>query len=119
MEVSAESDNEWLDIAMGYYVSAENVYHTQLEFGAPYVVNPMLDIEAWDPGVVGGAHIQVWGKSGKQYLIKENFRAEPSLAGNDLHYYILFQTYIEEEHIIYFVDANKIPLKALVVTTVF
>lgn len=119
VEVSAESDSEWLDIAMGYCVSEENVYHTQLEFGAPYVVNPMLDIEAWDPGVVDGAHIQVWGKSGKQYLINDGFRAEPSLAEDDLHYYILLQTYVEEEHIIYFVDANKIPLKALVVEPVF
>lgn len=119
VEVSAESDSEWLDIAMGYCVSEENVYHTQLEFGSPYVVNPMLDIEAWDPGVVDGAHIQVWGKSGKQYLINDGFRAEPSLAEDDLHYYILLQTYVEEEHIIYFVDANKIPLKALVVEPVF
>jgi len=116
MPVEAETDSEWLDIAMGYYVSKEKVYHTCLESGRPYIINPMLDKELWNPGVVDGAHIQVWGKSGQQYLASnKDFIAEPAMTEDDLYYYIQYQLYIEEDHIIYFMDANKIALKALVV----
>ena len=113
MPVEAETDSDWLDIAMGYCVSAENVYHTQLEFAIPYIINPMIDMEVWD--INAGADIQIWGKSGKQYLVNEDFIAEPALTEDGLHYYMQLRSYVEEDYIIYFMDANKIALKALVV----
>lgn len=113
MPVEAETDSDWLDIAMGYCVSAENVFHTSLEFAIPYIINPMIDMEVWD--INAGADIQIWGKSSKQYLVNEDFIAEPALTEDGLHYYMQLRSYVEEDYIIYFMDANKIALKALVV----
>lgn len=113
-----ETDEQWLSIASARGVSAEQVFHTELEFGFPYNVNPKLAIEAWRPDVVGGAHIELWGKSGQQFEEDYDFRAEPAMTEDDLYYYMQLQVYLEEEYIIYFVDDKGTYLKALVVTPI-
>lgn len=113
-----ETDEQWLAIASARGISADQVFHTELEFGFPYNVNPKLAIEAWRPDVVGGAHIELWGKSGQQFEADYDYRAEPAMTEDDLYYYMQLQVYLEEEYIIYFVDDKGTYLKALVVTPI-
>lgn len=122
MDVVPETEQQWLEIAMGYMVSEENVFRTSLEFGAPYILNPMLSLDAWDPSTLERpAEIQVYGAYGEEYVRDRDYRFdEPTMMEEEGEHYLLqgFQFYIEEPFIIYFVDSNKIPLKALVVTPI-
>jgi hypothetical protein len=79
----------------------------------------MLSLEVWDPSVDNG-EIQVIGVSGKAYLADEDYLIEPTLmeAEGEDHMLLQFRSYIEEQYIIIFVDANKIAHKALVVTPI-
>ena len=110
-----ETDEQWLTIASARGVAADKVFRAELEFGLPYNVNPMLAISAWRPDVVGGAHIELWSKSGEQFKADYDYRAEPAMTEDDLYYYMQLQVYLEEEYIIYFVDDQGSYLKALVV----
>ena len=113
-----ETDEQWLAVASARGVAADQVFHTELEFGLPYNVNPMLAISAWRPDVVGGAHIELWSKSGTQFQADFDYRAEPAMTEDDLYYYMQLQVYLEEEYIVYFVDDQGSCLKALVVTPI-
>lgn len=110
-----ETDEQWLAIASARGIAAEKVFRTELEYAFPYNVNPKLAIEAWRPDVVGGAHIELWSKSGTQFEEGFDYRAEPAMTEDDLYYYMQLQVYLEEEYIIYFVDDQGNYLKALVV----
>lgn len=122
MDVLPETDQNWLDIAEGYMVQANNVFRTSLEFGVPYILNPMLSPEAWDPSTLERpAEIQVYSMNGEEYVRDYDYRFdEPAMMEEEGDYFLLqgFQFFIEEPFIIYFVDSNKIPLKALVVTPI-
>lgn len=122
MDVVPETEQQWIEIAMGYMVSEENVFRTSLEFGLPYILNPMLPLDVWDPSTLERpAEIQVCNPYGEEYVRDRDYRFdEPTMMEEEGDHYLLqgFQFYIEEPFIIYFVDSNKIPLKALVVTPV-
>ena len=118
VEFVRETDEQWLTIASARGIAADQVFHTELEFGFPYNVNPKLAVEVWRPDVIDGAHIELWSKSGQQFEADFDYRAEPAMTEDDLYYYMQLQVYLEEEYIIYFVDDKGTYLKALVVTPI-
>ena len=110
-----ETDEQWISLATARGVPANQIFRTRLEFAVWYNVNPKLSAQEWQPDVVGGAHIELWGKSGQQFVDGYDYEAEPAMTEDDLYYYMQFRIYLEEEFIIYFVDAQGNNLKALVV----
>lgn len=122
VDVVPETDQNWLDIAEGNMISKENVFSTSLEFGVPYILNPMLSLEAWDPSPEDNpSEIQVYAMDGRELVRDHDYRFdEPTMMEEEGNHYLLqgFQLYVEEPFIIFFVDSNKIPLKALVVTPI-
>lgn len=119
LEVALETEAMWVEFAQSMGVSSNNLFKASLEFAHPYILNPMLSLEAWDPSVDNG-EIQVIGISGKLYVAGEDYIVEPTLmeAEGEDNMLLQFRPYIEEQYIILFVDANKIALKALVVTPI-
>lgn len=120
LEIALETEEMWIEFAQSMGVTANNLFKAGLEFAHAYILNPMLPLEVWDPSVDNG-EIQVIGISGKQYTMEEkDFIIEPTLmeAEGDEHMLLQFRPYIEEQYIIFFVDANKIAHKALVVTPI-
>ena len=119
IEVTLETEEMWVEFAQSYGILPNNLFKAELEFSHPYILNPMLSLEVWDPSVDNG-EIQVIGVSGKAYLADEDYLIEPTLmeAEGEDHMLLQFRSYIEEQYIIFFVDANKIAHKALVVTPI-
>ena len=115
IEFVRETDEQWISLAVSRGVPANQIFHTRLEFAVWYNVNPKLAAQEWRPDVEGGAHIELWGKSGQQFEDGYDYEAEPAMTEDDLYYYMQFRTYLEEESIIYFVDDQGNCLKALVV----
>ena len=119
LEVALETEEMWIEYAQSMGVTPNNLFKAELEFAHAYILNPMLPLEVWDPSTDNG-EIQVIGISGKQYIANEDFLVEPTLmeAEGEDHMLLQFRPYIEEMFIIFFVDANKIAHKALVVTPI-
>lgn len=119
IEVTLETEEMWVEFAQSYGILPNNLFKAELEFSHPYILNPMLSLEVWDPSVDNG-EIQVIGVSGKAYLADKDYQIEPTLmeAEGEDHMLLQFRSYIEEQYIIFFVDANKIAHKALVVTPI-
>lgn len=117
LEIALETNSELIEFAQSYGISPNNLFKAELIFAHPYILNPMLTLEEWDPSVGNGC-IQVLGMSGKMYESGFDYLEEPTLmeAEGEDHMLIQFRSYIEESYIIIFVDGNKIAHKALVVT---
>lgn len=115
IEFVRETDEQWISLATARGVPANQIFRTRLEIGISYNVNPKLSVEEWKPDVVDGAHIELWSKLGQQFEHLYDYRAEPAMTEDDLYFYMQFQHYLEEDFIIYFVDAQGNNLKALVV----
>ena len=119
LEIALETEEMWIEFAQSMGVTPNNLFKAELEFAHAYILNPMLSLEVWDPSVDNG-EIQVIGLSGKQYVADEDYLIEPTLmeAEGEDHMLLQFRPYIEEPYIIFFVDANKIAHKALVVNPI-
>lgn len=115
IEFARETDEQWISLATARGVPANQIFRTRLEFAVWYNVNPKLSAQEWQPDVVDGAHIELWGKSGQQFEEGYDYEEEPAMTEDDLYYYMQLRIYLEEECIIYFVDAQGNNLKALVV----
>ena len=110
LEIVLETEEMWIEFAQSMGVTPNNLFKAELEFAHAYILNPSID----------NGEIQVIGLSGKQYVADEDYLIEPTLmeAEGEDHMLLQFRSYIEEPHIIFFVDANKIAHKALVVTPI-
>lgn len=119
IDIALETEEMWIEFAQSMGVTHNNLFKASLNFGHPYILNPMLSLEVWDPSVDNG-EIQVLGVSGKAYVADEDYLIEPTLmeAEGEDHMLLQFRAYIDEQFIIFFVDANKIAHKALVVTPI-
>lgn len=115
IEFARETDEQWISLATARGVPANQIFRTRLESAVWYNVNPKLSAQEWQPDVVDGAHIELWGKSGQQFEEGYDYEEEPAMTEDDLYYYMQLRIYLEEECIIYFVDAQGNNLKALVV----
>ena len=120
VEVELETEEMWVEFAQSMGISASNLFKADWEFPRPYIVNPMLPLDVWDPSVNNG-DIQVIGVSGRQYISGVDYIVEPTMmeSEGDENMLLQFKKWdIEEKFIILFVDANKIAHKALVVTPI-
>lgn len=127
LSVKNETDDKWLKIAEEKGISPKKVFRTELVNGTSYVLNALISKEIWAPGDVGrNDRIEVYSESGHKYTqgkiqSGDDYEAEPyedkELEGD----YILLQfntSYdipLDECYIIYFVTADDVYLKALVV----
>ena len=127
IEFARETDEQWVEIVKSRDVPADQIFRTRLEIGVSYNVIPKLSVEEWKPDVVGGAHIELGRIDGtiieekenigteEKPKIRTNYKAEPAMTEDDLYFYMQFTHVLEEEFVIYFVDAQGNNLKALVV----
>ena len=140
LTVAKETEQKWIDIATGKGVAKNKIFRASLMSGVPFMLNPLLDEEVWNPGTptrweaceteeniatygdsiaIYGDSIAVYGESGTRYIKDEHFVAEPTKMEEEEGDYMLIQFKadysIEEEfYIIYFIAEDKY-LKALVV----
>jgi hypothetical protein len=119
-------DEKWLNIAAAKGVSPKKVFKTELKNGASYLLNPLLAEEVWAPGDSNrNDRIEVYSESGHKYVQgkgeNDDFDAEPTKMEEEEGNYMLMQfttSYnmpLDEYYIIYFVTADDVYLKALVV----
>ena len=127
LTVEKETDDKWLDIAATKGVSPKKVFRTELVNGTSYTLNALISKEIWSPGdIERNDRIEVYSESGRKYTqgkinSGDDYEAEPyedkELEGD----YMLMQfntSYnipLDECYIIYFVTADDVYLKALVV----
>lgn len=138
--VEREVEQKWIDVATAKGVPANKIFRADLKSGASFLLNPLLDEEAWNPAketievdtivdtkgdsvivekVVYKDGIAVYGESGTQYIKDVHFEAEPTKMEEEEGDYMLVQFKAkydikEEYYIIYFFAEDKY-LKALVV----
>ena len=126
LTVENEMDEKWLNIAAAKGVSPKKVFKTELKNGASYLLNPLLAEEVWAPGDSNrNDRIEVYSESGHKYVQgkgeNDDFDAEPTKMEEEEGNYMLMQfttSYnmpLDEYYIIYFVTADDVYLKALVV----
>ena len=130
VEFTQETDSQWFNQAINLNTPSNQIFHTQLEFGVMYKINPKFSTEAWNPSIVNGGRIEIRKIDGSIVEAKENigteenpkvitnYRAEPALTEDDLNYYIQLQVVVEEDYIIYFIDDKGNYLKALAVENI-
>lgn len=125
IEVTKESDQEWLNIAAAKGVAPNKVFRCGMEFGFSYTINPLIPLSVWDTGNEDNKDcIEVYGKSGKKYVsgkdndYKEDHVIMDEIEGSNYMLVTFLANYknIKEDIIIYFVDNETDYLKALVVT---
>ena len=130
IEVTKETDEEWLKIASNpndslVGVAPDKVFHCSMKLGYSYMINPLIPLDEWggDGFQEDKRGIEIYGKSGKKY--------EPG-KGNDYvddygimeeiegDYMLVTLTAdrnkMTEEFIIYFLNSERTCIKALVVT---
>ena len=118
LEVALETDETYVAFADSNGISANNLYKAELEFAHPYIFNPMLPLATWDPST-GNGSIAVFNVITGEYAVEgEDYLIEPTMmeAEGDDYMLLQFRSYIENDYIIFFVDAQKVYHKALVVT---
>ena len=130
VEVSKETDAEWLAIASNPNdslsgVAPGKVFHCSMKLGYSYVINPLIPLDEW--GGEGFQEdkrgIEIYDKSGKKYEpgkgndYVDDYGLMEEIEGN---YMLVTLTAdrkkMTEEFIIYFIDGERKCLKALVVT---
>lgn len=119
MEVALETDEMYVAFAESNGVSANNVFKAELKFAYPYIFNPMLPLELWDPSIANGTISVINITTGEYAVEGEDYFIEPTMmeAEGDDYMLLQFRSYIESDYIVFFVDAQKVHHKALVVTT--
>ena len=125
LDVKNETDDKWLEIAAAKGLSPKKVFRADLKTGVSYLLNPLLAEELWNPGTdTRNDRIEVYGESGVKYTEGKtdgcHYEAEPTKMEEEEGEYMLVQFKaryeVEEEYyIIYFVTADDVYLKALVV----
>ena len=119
LEIALETDEMYVDFAASNGISANNLFKAELEFGHPYILNPMLPLEVWDPSEENGTISVLNVSTGEYAVVGEDFLIEPTMMEAEGEYMLLqFRSYIESDYIIFFVDAQKVYHKALVVTAI-
>lgn len=125
LDVKNETDEKWLNIAAAKGLSPKKVFRADLKTGVSYLLNPLLTEEQWNPGTdTRNDRIEVYGESGVKYTEGKtdgcHYEAEPTKMEEEEGEYMLVQFKaryeVEEDYyIIYFVTADDVYLKALVV----
>ena len=79
----------------------------------------MLPLELWDPSIANGTISVINITTGEYAVEGEDYFIEPTMmeAEGDDYMLLQFRSYIESDYIVFFVDAQKVHHKALVVTT--
>lgn len=131
IDVVKETDAEWLAAAAALKpdsllgVAPNKVFHCEMMLGLSYIINSLLPLDEW--GGKGFQEdkrgIEIYGKSGKKY--------EPGKGKDYSDDYVIMEEIegdymlvtltgdaekITEDFIIYFIDGERVCLKALVVT---
>ena len=131
LTVENETEDKWLEIAAAKGISPKKVFRTDLISGTSYVLNALIPKDVWSPGDVDrNDRIEVYSESGHKYTqgkinSGDDYEAEPyedkELEGD--HTLVQFDTSydipLDECYIIYFVTADDVYLKALVVWNYF
>ena len=125
LDVKNETDEKWLGIAAAKGLSPKKVFRADLKTGISYLLNPLLAEELWNPGTdTRNDRIEVYGESGVKYTEGKtdgcHYEAEPTKMEEEEGEYMLVQFRAryeleEEYYIIYFITADDVCLKALVV----
>ena len=126
LPVENETDDKWLNIAAAKGINPKKVFKAELKNGASYLLNPLLAEDVWAPGdSQRNDRIEVYSESGHKYTQgkgeNDDFDAEPTKMEEEEGDYMLVQfstSYnmpLDEYYIIYFVTADNVYLKALVV----
>lgn len=125
LEVNNETDDKWLNIAAAKGLSPKKVFRADLKTGVLYLLNPLLAEEQWNSGTdTRNDCIEVYGESGVKYTQGEtdgcHYESELIMMEEEEGEYMLVQFRTryeleEEYYIIYFITADDVCLKALVV----
>ena len=125
LTIENETEDKWLSIAAAKGITPKKVFRTELKTGVSYLLNPLLAENVWNPGVeTSNDRIEVYGESGVKYTQGKtdgcHYEAEPTKMEEEEGEYMLIQFKaryeVEEDYyIIYFVTADDVYLKALVV----
>ena len=120
IEVGKETDKEWIDIISKRGVAASKIFKAEMTIGYPYLLNPLLPLAEWNPGIEDGGKIEILGKSGHQYVAGEDYLEEPTMMEEEGDYMLIqLRAYIfDEPFVIYFIDNKGKALKALAVTPI-
>ena len=125
LTIENETEAKWLNVASDKGISPQKVFRADLKTGVSYLLNPLLPEHVWNPGTdTRNDRIEVYGESGILYVQGKtdgcHYEAEPTKMEEEEGEYMLVQFKaryeVEEDYyIIYFVTADDVYLKALVV----
>ena len=138
MDVAKETSEEWLAIAAEKGVAANKVFHCRLSLDYKYLINPLLPLNLWDTSIEENKdRIEIYGKSGTpyeigsmtsedkpfsgEYTMMEDMEGDYMLVQLRANEYevdpenFVYEFYVKEDFIIYFIDNDTEYLKALVV----
>ena len=138
MDVAKETSEEWLAIAAEKGVAANKVFHCRLSLDYKYLINPLLPLNLWDTSFEENKdRIEIYGKSGApyeigsmtsedkpfsgEYTMMEDMEGDYMLVQLRANEYavdpenFVYEFYVKEDFIIYFIDNDTEYLKALVV----
>ena len=138
MDVAKETSEEWLAIAAEKGVAANKVFHCRLSLDYKYLINPLLPLNLWDTSFEENKdRIEIYGKSGTpyeigsmtsedkpfsgEYTMMEDMEGDYMLVQLRANEYavdpenFVYEFYVKEDFIIYFIDNDTEYLKALVV----
>jgi hypothetical protein len=129
LTVENETEDKWLGIAAAKGISPKKVFRADLKTGVSYLLNPLLAKDVWNPDTESQDglpidRIEVYGESGVKYVHGKtegcHYEAEPTMMEEEEGEYMLVQFKAryeleEEYYIIYFITADDVYLKALVV----
>ena len=138
MDVAKETSEEWLAIAAEKGVAANKVFHCRLSLDYKYLINPLLSLNLWDTSFEENKdRIEIYGKSGTpyeigsmtsedkpfsgEYTMMEDMEGDYMLVQLRANEYevdpenFVYEFYVKEDFIIYFIDNDTEYLKALVV----
>ena len=125
LTVNNETEDKWLSLAATKGISPKKVFRADLKTGVSYLLNPLLAEDLWNPSTdTRNDRIEVYGESGIMYVHGKtdgcHYEAEPTKMEEEEGEYMLVQFKaryeVEEDYyIIYFVTADNVYLKALVV----
>ena len=127
LSVKNETDDKWLKFAGEKGISPKKVFRAELRNGTSYVLNALISKEIWSPGdVERNDRVEVYSESGQKYTqgkisSGDDYEAEPfedkELEGDYtlVQFNTSYDIPLDECYIIYFVTADDVYLKALVV----
>lgn len=139
IEVTKETNQEWLAAAAEKGVAANKVFRCNVSLDYKYIINPLLPLSLWDTSVNENKdRIEIYGKSGQKYDIGNMTATDKPFSGEytmmeemEGDYMLvqlraneyevdpenfIYEYYVKEDFIIYFIDNDTECLKALVLT---